>query len=54
MVARGHDRVMATPSRADVRAILGELTGLPDGELVELGRGADSAAYLLEHLRSHS
>jgi aminoglycoside phosphotransferase (APT) family kinase protein len=33
---------------ADVRAILGALTGLPDGELVELGRGADSAAYLLD------
>jgi aminoglycoside 2''-phosphotransferase len=39
---------MAIASRADVRAILGELTGLPDGELVELGRGADSAAYLLD------
>jgi hypothetical protein len=39
---------MAIPSRSDVRAILGELTGLPDGELVELGRGADSAAYLLD------
>jgi aminoglycoside 2''-phosphotransferase len=38
---------MAVPSHADVRAAI-ELAALPDGELVELGRGADSAAYLLD------
>jgi aminoglycoside 2''-phosphotransferase len=39
---------MATPSHADVRAAIKQVTTLPDGELVELGRGADSAAYLLD------
>jgi aminoglycoside 2''-phosphotransferase len=43
-----HHHVIAVPSHADVRAAIKQLTALPDGELVELGRGADSAAYLLD------
>jgi aminoglycoside 2''-phosphotransferase len=42
-----HDQAIAVPSHADVRAAVKQLTALSDGELVELGRGADSAAYLL-------
>jgi hypothetical protein len=33
---------------AEVRAAIQELTPLPDGELVELGRGADSVAFMLD------
>ena len=42
-----HDHAIAVPSHADVRAAVKQLTALSEGELVELGRGADSAAYLL-------